>query len=229
MTTDAMPSTTHSLSPAHRLRLLRSTRKLSALLGETPLVVDSASHLPVNVESDQNLTSMSEDMTSSRTSRPHLFIRLPSVSQVPTAPLTSPLTPTFGSALNFPAATGEDAARRRKMAKLSRTLGENVPPELVYPTGPPRTTKSTRRASTSESSLRREGQKRLSLSRAGSGAHRTGTLLDGIPIHSDISDEGAVTDPSSVASTALIDLHASSESLIPWPGLSSENLGSDRL
>ncbi|KAJ7164334.1 hypothetical protein C8R46DRAFT_311169 [Mycena filopes] len=96
-------------------------------------------------------------------SRPMLFLNLPPAAATPThapaptaAPLPSPLSPTFGLTLNSPTTptptptpAPHDPSRRRKMAKLMRTLGENVPPELVFPTAAAR-----RRASMPAVSMR---------------------------------------------------------------------------
>ncbi|KAJ6617657.1 hypothetical protein B0H10DRAFT_1298440 [Mycena sp. CBHHK59/15] len=180
-----MPPTTHALPHTQRARLMRSTRKLGALLGETPHVVDSDSATPysrghaytasmTSVNSTDSSASKrsgriyasvsSGTRTSSLTAvdpasvppltvaaatgheppRPLLLLRLPSPASRPTSALPSPLTPTF--APNTPPAHDDAGERRRKkMAKLVRTLGQNVPPELVFPAN---STKIRRRAST---------------------------------------------------------------------------------
>ncbi|KAJ7502648.1 hypothetical protein B0H11DRAFT_2274768 [Mycena galericulata] len=152
----AMPPTSHELPQTHRAHLIRSTRKLGALLGETPLLVDAApgrSHTP---SSSVSSTSSTDSRRSGRVfepaprssslasvdpnerpasraraapgPRPLLYLQLAGPSR-PTSvaapsPLTSgftPITPTF-----------PPIDRRKKMAKLVRTLGTNVPPELVF-------------------------------------------------------------------------------------------------
>lgn len=54
-----------------------------------------------------------------------------------------PLSPT-ASSLNMDASASttalSDREKRKKMAKLTRTLGENIPPELVFRSSPPRRT-----------------------------------------------------------------------------------------
>ncbi|KAJ7771303.1 hypothetical protein DFH07DRAFT_914014 [Mycena maculata] len=185
-----MPPTTHALPHAHRLRLMRSTRKLGALLGETPLVVETsptpASFTPALSRSASMMSTDSKRSgrlftaghasalglsaappghgESSSVTRPMLFLRLPggsgSTTPAERTPLPSPLSPTFSLALNSPSTPPADVSRRRKMAKLARTLGENVPPELVFPTS--QTSKGRRRASTlcvpaSTHELRRRG------------------------------------------------------------------------
>ena len=46
----------------------------------------------------------------------------------------TPVTPTM------PAMPSEAEIKRKRMAKLARTFGENVPPEMVFPTKQPSTT-----------------------------------------------------------------------------------------
>ncbi|KAJ7027176.1 hypothetical protein C8F04DRAFT_1267315 [Mycena alexandri] len=194
-TMTTMPPTTYALPHAQRAHLIRSTRKLGDLLGETPLLVESsagAQTLFSRSHSRSSSTMSTESrrsarifMSSPRTSslgltavpafpdatvhaeaspaataisRPMLFLRLPPAGSAPspaaaerTTPLPSPLSPTFGLALNSPGTPPPtlDTSRRRKMAKLMRTLGENVPPELVFPTAAAGLTpKARRRAST---------------------------------------------------------------------------------
>ncbi|KAJ7469571.1 hypothetical protein FB451DRAFT_1136258 [Mycena latifolia] len=174
MAATTMPPTTHALSHAERLRLIRSTRKLGALLGETPLLADtrptafspthavSASTLSIHSKrvgrlfKDAHTVPRSSSLSiaaappvsasqatashgqGAPVARPVLFLRLPAPAGPPSpaerTSLPSPLSPTFGRALNSPATptAAGDANRRRKMAKLVRTLGENVPPELVF-------------------------------------------------------------------------------------------------
>ncbi|KAF7354253.1 hypothetical protein MVEN_01113300 [Mycena venus] len=115
---------------AHRVRLLRSSRKVESILGES-LVFTERESLKI----------------SRRTShaRPVLVVRLPLDSESSSIPpggtTDSSLSPTSIVSPNFSASfssmpritpEGEIIARRRQMAaKLSRTLGENIPPELV--------------------------------------------------------------------------------------------------
>ncbi|KAJ6575791.1 hypothetical protein B0H10DRAFT_1963757 [Mycena sp. CBHHK59/15] len=142
MSTDKVPPTTHALQPAHRLRLVRSTRKLGALLGETPLLVDTAT-CPLSATTSRAAGSSSQQPQSSSlglssedtgVSRPLLFLRLPIKTSPTPTQLTSPIS---GVTFNSPGTPGpvvdEDGGRRRKMAKLTRTLGDNVPLELVFP------------------------------------------------------------------------------------------------
>ncbi|KAF8209030.1 hypothetical protein K438DRAFT_1811616 [Mycena galopus ATCC 62051] len=181
--TTTMPPTTHALPHSQRLRLMRSTRKLSALLGETPLLVEnsapcSTSCTPTHSRSASAMVADSRPSghiymasaalpcpsslnlrpqnqvvhpasASTQLARPMLLLHLPAACGSPSStertPLQSPLSSTFSLALNSPATPTFPVVdpRRRKMAKVMRTLGENVPPELVFPTSPNR-----RRAST---------------------------------------------------------------------------------
>ncbi|KAJ7195217.1 hypothetical protein GGX14DRAFT_677285 [Mycena pura] len=179
-TTAQMPPTTHALPHDERARLMRSARKLEAVLGETPLLVDappspshrngharSMSTLPADGPPMGRLYALARSGSLRRTAsatqsrpRPHplshavaaaaaprplLVISLPPTDAGATAAdaprsagSPSPLTPSSANIPLFPAADAdadvdEDAARRRKLAKLTRTLGENVPPALVFP------------------------------------------------------------------------------------------------
>ncbi|KAJ7649379.1 hypothetical protein DFH06DRAFT_1472128 [Mycena polygramma] len=138
-----MPSVSPTPTPlqqAQRARLVRSTRKLESILGETPLPAESIA-FPQSVPESESTSSIlpPSPKVSRRSSRPVLTVRLPSLSCIIAAP-HSPLTPSSGISFNSSAAWAStedladnvDLVRRRKMAaKLSRTLGENIPPELV--------------------------------------------------------------------------------------------------
>ncbi|KAJ7835128.1 hypothetical protein B0H14DRAFT_3461608 [Mycena olivaceomarginata] len=182
MAAPMMPPTTHVLPHAQRLRLMRSTRKLGALLGETPLLVDSSpaaanSFSPAHGRSASTMSTGTkssgrlylsaphspslclgeshDDSCAAHISRPRLLLHLPSSGRSSPVPTErgSPLSPTFSLSLNSPVTPtfSVDTDRRRKMAKVMRTLGENVPPELVFPASAsasaPRP-KARRRAST---------------------------------------------------------------------------------
>ncbi|KAJ7459222.1 hypothetical protein FB451DRAFT_1563647 [Mycena latifolia] len=154
----AMPPTTHALPQTHRAHLIRSTRKVGALLGETPLLLDPTHSRSSSVESTSSIESKrsgrifrgspapprssslaaAEGNTARAASpaptRPLLYLRLAPTPRPtslaapsPCTPAFSPLTPTFPPPVD----------RRRKMAKLVRTLGQNVPPELVFSAPPP--------------------------------------------------------------------------------------------
>ncbi|KAJ7738132.1 hypothetical protein B0H16DRAFT_1570922 [Mycena metata] len=166
-TTSTLPPTTHALPSTHRAHLIRSTRKLGNLLGETPLLLDAPSGSSHSRSSSVSSVASTESKRSGRifanaprssslapadsapapstddsgftnpksksidAPRPLLVLRLASqrplssVSLVsPRSPAFSPITPTFV------------VDRRKKMAKLTRTLGANVPPELVFSAAP---------------------------------------------------------------------------------------------
>ncbi|KAJ7141955.1 hypothetical protein C8R43DRAFT_1016910 [Mycena crocata] len=164
-----MPPTTHALPQTHRTNLIRSTRKLGAILGETPLLLEptrghahsssvsstsstdsssssaskrsgrifapsvprSSSLAPASTHTTFNSTSPlpehSRECQQTDQHRPMLYLRLadprPTSISSPISPSFSPLTPTFSP---------PKIDRRKKMAKLTRTLGQNVPPELVF-------------------------------------------------------------------------------------------------
>ncbi|KAJ6541720.1 hypothetical protein B0H19DRAFT_1268684 [Mycena capillaripes] len=158
-----LPPTTHALPRTHRQHLIQSTRKLGALLGETPLLLEPRGYHSANssississVNSDDSIASKrsgriyadappprssslapidpSIKSTVSRTPasdrhgpRPLLLLRLASPRPVSMA---SPISPSFPISPMTPTFVVD---RRKKMAKLVRTLGANVPPELVF-------------------------------------------------------------------------------------------------
>ncbi|KAJ7123367.1 hypothetical protein C8R44DRAFT_875573 [Mycena epipterygia] len=165
-----LPPTTHTLPKPQRLRLMRSTRKLSALLGTTPLLIDPREPMPalpllepVPVSDRGSIASaLSFDSACSTPTgapaallpapaegptsagRPTLLLRINTIpprtlrgrsnSQAwgrPASMTTSPPSP-----LSDAESVSDDvvlAARRKKMARLARTLGENVPLALVFP------------------------------------------------------------------------------------------------
>ncbi|KAJ6611118.1 hypothetical protein B0H10DRAFT_2057600 [Mycena sp. CBHHK59/15] len=163
----SLPHTSNTLPRAERIRLVRSTRKLQALLGETPQVVEAATSLTQRPLIRSNSTSASGSSFSARRShrnlppstltliepdscRPHLLLHFKSASSpnahkhthsLPSTPV-SPLSPTYSITLNNVSLSTPRAIsigrsttlkdiRRRRMAKLARTLGENVPLELI--------------------------------------------------------------------------------------------------
>ncbi|CAK5269097.1 unnamed protein product [Mycena citricolor] len=151
------PLTTQNLKHEERLRLLRSTRKIDSLFGHTPHLVDVIgpdfeAPRPMNqrrirrraappVEWDEPPLPTSTEVSAH--ARPVLYIRLPEPCDTPdpapepiSAVVRSP-SPTLTVALKLRPIVRtrkeEDALKRRKMAKLVRTLGAHVPPELVFP------------------------------------------------------------------------------------------------
>ncbi|KAJ6498422.1 hypothetical protein C8R47DRAFT_971994 [Mycena vitilis] len=175
----AVPPTTHSLPKPQRLRLMRSTRKLTALLGTTPLLVDArddteplrTSQSPLEpIENDacpatiasilssaecapdetENPAALVSVTTPTSAHRPTLLLRMNTVplrcsnnrrranSQAwgrPASLASPPPSPVFPPDTDPRSGCRADAAlvaRRRKMARVTRTLGENVPPGLVF-------------------------------------------------------------------------------------------------
>ncbi|KAJ7623856.1 hypothetical protein DFH06DRAFT_1446427 [Mycena polygramma] len=178
----SLPQTHNALSRAERSRLVRSNRKLQALLGETPQVIEAAvsqsrlgpAHAPASTESERDsspvppspspiahpssLTAPQSSFTARRhmaptdasdPGRPRLFLHLepPSAAALthkhtlssslslpsPSTPCT-PLSPTTNTASSTPSrelGPSTKDLRRRHAAKLARTLGENIAPELV--------------------------------------------------------------------------------------------------
>ncbi|KAJ6541214.1 hypothetical protein DFH09DRAFT_1282794 [Mycena vulgaris] len=170
-TTATLPPTTHSVPKSQRVRLMRSTRKLSAVLGITPFLVDPreparvsllepAPERPTTITSvlsvDSSLPAERERdpaalvpaATPASTRRPTLLLRINTIpprgrpraaSQAWGRPASSaglsPASPDGSSAVG--PLDEVLAARRKKVARLARTLGESVPLELVFPTPRP--------------------------------------------------------------------------------------------
>jgi hypothetical protein len=184
----ALPVTSHFLKPEQRVRLLRSTRKMEHLLGETPLFIDTSSprtatfpvhesrprayiYAPPRSSSLGIYTPDAESphaSTSHISARPLLAVRVPPAGSRDShlgSPFASPASISFPT---YPPKSPADELRNRrtrKMARIVRTLGENVPAELVFPATH---AESPRRPSTL--SKRRSTR----LLRASSAAMRTG-------------------------------------------------------
>ncbi|KAJ7064455.1 hypothetical protein C8F01DRAFT_1126924 [Mycena amicta] len=170
-----MPGTTQPLPSTQRANLMRSTRKLGAILGETPLVIE-----PPSPTSDYNPSLRAThghsrvSSTDSRRSgrifvdplprgpslaavpmptpaheplqqhqRPQLFVlRRPNHHPLSTLTVASPISPGFPShyrprsprspPLTPLTPTAVVVDKRKKMAKLVRTLGTNVPHDMVF-------------------------------------------------------------------------------------------------
>ncbi|KAH9912259.1 uncharacterized protein BXZ73DRAFT_93229 [Epithele typhae] len=183
-----LPPTSNTLDGRQRARLIRSTRKLGAVLGATPLLLEgnvrpfgytAAKPLPSPPKRDRKrrqgsvfgfapptepssstslaLPRTSTDSQSSVDSMPSLptpqsfarHVREKSKYKGKSAPLPAPLVlrlnarhpprprplhplrpPQDPHHPRHPTAT---ETRRKRLAKLKRTLGENVPPELIMP------------------------------------------------------------------------------------------------
>ncbi|KAJ7609198.1 hypothetical protein DFH06DRAFT_189067 [Mycena polygramma] len=137
-TTVLSPYNAHPHS--QRLRLIRSIRKLGDLLTETAPMVDAPPPLPqhsrsTSVSSNALPVAESQMSPSSPYSRNFFSLRLPKSLTGDRTPISSPLSPTFALALNSPSTPIVDPGtlKERKLAKVTQTLGENVPPELVFP------------------------------------------------------------------------------------------------
>ncbi|KAF7355936.1 hypothetical protein MVEN_00922800 [Mycena venus] len=165
-----LPVTTHFLKPHQRVRLMRSTRKVEHLLGETPLFVDTSSPITPTFPGPQSRRTAayiyvapvrssslnayappdpSYTSTSRVPARPLLAVSVPApVDMDP--PIASPASISFPTQPKSPA-DEERRQRTRKMARIARTLGENVPAELVFPATlspkPRRTSTLTKRRS----------------------------------------------------------------------------------
>ncbi|KAF7312867.1 hypothetical protein MKEN_00971000 [Mycena kentingensis (nom. inval.)] len=218
-----VPKTTHSLKHDQRTRLIRSTRKVEALLGETPYFIDSAgqraSIIPNPAAGADPLrprTAYIYTPGPRRSSleaeeahpRPVLAVRIP---RPPSAlrqsnngeasidsPLMSAASTSTTFSFSFPlagtgasdASSGSNAssagaasaaaairrAKARKMAKVTRTLGERVPQELLFPAGAP----PTRARRSSRGSAGAYGQSQAPMQAqtpSGPGPRRSNTLL----------------------------------------------------
>ncbi|KAG6818728.1 hypothetical protein H0H93_002455 [Arthromyces matolae] len=181
------PPTVNLLDRRERMRLVRSNRKLEAVLGVAPCYVEPTSELDMALPKSKShrragrvfdsptssfsstssslddyitaektvLSDSKESKRSLELSRPTILRlrstpvpstdnrkcllspRMPSIAPVsprlPSIAPVSPLSPRFTIDLENLQANSLET-RRRKMAKLTRTLGENIPPELVFPT-----------------------------------------------------------------------------------------------
>ncbi|KAJ6467701.1 hypothetical protein C8R47DRAFT_1303407 [Mycena vitilis] len=125
--------TQNYLNREERTRLIRHTRKIRDVVGETPRVVDVSS-IPPPPPRHQVRQSGSKSVMAASDPRPLLYIRVPDCAPTHRAPSTPAPSPTLTVFLKLTSSTDrDDGARRRKMAKLERTLGANIPSELVFP------------------------------------------------------------------------------------------------
>ncbi|KAK7036181.1 hypothetical protein R3P38DRAFT_3183974 [Favolaschia claudopus] len=139
------PSTV--LPHSQRLRLIRSIRKLGDLITESSQLVEaplppprhthgssvSTQRADVEITSEEAACSPLDtpSPTSATTRSSFLSLRLPK-SLIGDR---SPLSPSFSFSLHSPSTPVVDpeTLKERKLAKVTQTLGENVPPELVFP------------------------------------------------------------------------------------------------
>ncbi|KAJ7728011.1 hypothetical protein DFH07DRAFT_896075 [Mycena maculata] len=230
----ALPKTTHALNHRDRVRLIRSTRKVEALLGETPLFIDpssprnSASPVPnarrpafIYVAKPRSsslgvyIPDSPHASTSRAPARPLLAVRVPLRADVD-SPLESATSLSFPT---YPAAPADEERRQRtrKMARIMRTLGENVPTELVFPATPTR----TRRTSTL--SKRRSNR----LVRASSSAARSAAQER--LVEADEGDEPTVADSDSDSVSVYSTLSGGDWLQVPKPQTTSAPAGSSSI
>lgn len=124
---------------AQRSRLLRSRRKVEALLGESLSLPAEAVYAPTTTPC---LAVAEYPKNAHHPSRPVLLVHVPTIptsssssssSSLGSLSPLSPLSPTFTPVpANSTRTLVDDPARHAAMAaKLARTLGENIPPYLV--------------------------------------------------------------------------------------------------
>ncbi|KAF7334951.1 hypothetical protein MVEN_02245000 [Mycena venus] len=141
---NTVPLTSRHLQQEDRARLIRSTRKIEGMMGETPQVVDVSSFAPPPHPGSTKIKRVRQKLspTLSETvpaphrsdTRPVLYLRVPDAPPPDRGLPTPTPSPTLTVALNLRhSAKKENATRRRRMAKLCRTLGANVPANLVFP------------------------------------------------------------------------------------------------
>jgi len=138
-----------TLTSHERRRLVRTTRKLGAMLGTTPRleVEDAEKKLSSSAPHPKLTMALKTTMatTPALVDRPVLTIHCVGRRDRAdsTDSITSPLSPTHRHHHSEPGYLSA-AHRRQNAAKLSRTLGENIPPELIF-TSTPRLSTSSKR------------------------------------------------------------------------------------
>ncbi|KAJ7208851.1 hypothetical protein GGX14DRAFT_632743 [Mycena pura] len=161
---EIIPRTTRRLHSDDRTRLMRSTRKIQEVVGETPYLVDLSSGSPTASVMDAQAAAGSHRHDAKRlrrrhrdadrdaaddAARPLLYIHVPDPAPGDTStPPTRAPSPTLTVVLNLDErryGVKDESARRRTMAKLVRTLGEHVPPALVFPPESPAAERRARR------------------------------------------------------------------------------------
>ncbi|KAF7296264.1 hypothetical protein HMN09_01095700 [Mycena chlorophos] len=123
------------LPSRERARLIHSSHKVGALLGETPHLSLTPSRPSLARTRTWSSDSVQRLVEQPRCRRPVLVVRLPSYGPVEAAN-SAVSTPTGELASEPCTGTGTQLRRTRSMKKLARTLGENVPPHLVSTTPP---------------------------------------------------------------------------------------------
>ncbi|OBZ77200.1 hypothetical protein A0H81_01627 [Grifola frondosa] len=149
------PPTSNLLDSRQRTRLIRSTRKLGEMLGTTPQLVETDHDMipiPITLplarpqrpkhHPSRRQGSIFTLPSSANSSATSLAFSTSSAASTSSESLPRPKAPskrTRTKALPSPLVLRLNATRRRRIAKLKRTLGENVPIELVLPIRPPPT------------------------------------------------------------------------------------------
>ncbi|KAJ7597188.1 hypothetical protein C8J56DRAFT_311119 [Mycena floridula] len=124
------PPTINQLDAKSKARLIRQANKLAKVLGDTPsLDTERKSTSSITRPASSSRQSTTSELRSSIINSPTTNSSVPSIqsSSTDNISLISPFSP----------APPLDGARRIKLAKLTRVLGE-VPQELVFPTERPR-------------------------------------------------------------------------------------------
>jgi len=153
-----------SLRSPDSIKAIKSSRRCGSIFGHPdssstsisfPSPASSVTSLTIPQSSHSSSSSVDLHVTQKATRKPSvshrprpLVLHLNPVPLSPSDPRVAVLPPTPNSAADVfkPVTPNTDAslaekqaaeARRRKMAKVTRTLGENVPHELVFPTQKP--------------------------------------------------------------------------------------------
>ncbi|KAF7310330.1 hypothetical protein MIND_00407100 [Mycena indigotica] len=154
------------LSTRERARLVRSSRKVQAVLGETPqLQLNPSTSRRYSYPSPAS-RARSASVAQRVNRRPILLARIPDSSQTRPSPALdtiscSPVSPASGADSDpstpvlSPQPLDTHLSHTRTLAKLTRTLGERVPADLVLPRtptgtsgpGPARRARASRRTS----------------------------------------------------------------------------------
>ncbi|KAM6497631.1 hypothetical protein JOM56_005579 [Amanita muscaria] len=139
------PPTLNFLGPFQRSRLLKSSRKIEYILGTTPHVLESSDFIVDGHPPDGMLRRLkTKKRQDHHSTRLQLSPVSPPTDDSSTSDLPSPIPLTVS--ISHPSARlvrtlteppdhhqgmSPDRLHRKQMAKLTRVLGENIPPELV--------------------------------------------------------------------------------------------------
>ncbi|KAF7313143.1 hypothetical protein MKEN_01000500 [Mycena kentingensis (nom. inval.)] len=245
------PPATYALHASDRQRLVRSIRKIRSVLGEEPVVeLESSNSIPavpplpkarlglgmLYSQASASLSSLSlplqkPDVTTASLAahtdekdkeRPSLVLRLPAFEPLDLATdVTSPAR--FSS--SFP--PSEQEQRRLRLAKVSRTLGESIPPSLIFTPSHP-DIKRRRRASsliTPESAL--EQRLFLASRELGQTVRRVGSVASFTDMSDPQPDMPAPEDSDSSPPISAVHVHPVFGSSMTEDGLLSTATGTD--